>query len=317
MFTNNGQVIAADDVLHQFIGGRFEGSGDFLHFANLGDRLEPSSRTSASTVLSPDGTFTFSGTLVDQAFRTSAGTIFQLSPGEDLIEIVDPAVTTTIELNGQIDLVDSGTLKPGSYQLFDYPSGASFSNTGLRIRSLPPSMTGSLRFVPGQVDVDLFNSIELSQFAVTQGALNQGNLQSLTLSDQDKIVIGAAGIEPTFVTSDSASANEYRIVVTATSGTLSPSTIVFAIETSVESPKAQTMMQLELFNFQTSSWEQIGLRTILNNHGSQNDRLETFQLNGSDLHRFVDADAQMQARATFLNANGSTAFIDLVSWATF
>lgn len=178
-------------------------------------------------------------------------------------------------------------------------------------------MTGSLRFVPGQVDVDLFNSIELSQFAVTQGALNQGNLQSLTLSDQDKIVIGAAGIEPTFVTSDSASANEYRIVVTATSGTLSPSTIVFAIETSVESPKAQTMMQLELFNFQTSSWEQIGLSTILNNHGSQNDRLETFQLNGSDLHRFVDADAQMQARATFLNANGSTAFIDLVSWATF
>ncbi len=88
-------------------------------------------------------------------------------------------------------------------------------------------------------------------FSVTQGALVSGTLQDLLSSDDSRVVVEAR--RPTELAVASA-----EIQVTGTSPTASPGSLTFVVEAA--SNGAPARQRIELFNYQTNSWETVDER---------------------------------------------------------
>ncbi|MEM7454632.1 MAG: hypothetical protein AAF456_09810 [Planctomycetota bacterium] len=139
--------------------------------------------------------------------------------------------------------------------------------------------------------------------SVTTGELFAGGTSELGKSDNQDFSISR---NPLGVSSRT------RLVASAGSPDALPDSMVFTLEASVFARGAVTQT-IELFNYDTSSWEQIDSRAATRNV----DSITEVTLSGQ-LSRFVQPGSlQMEARVTFDGSTGRLQFnsnIDLIQW---
>jgi serine protease AprX len=141
---------------------------------------------------------------------------------------------------------------------------------------------------------------------VTRGALIEGGLRDLYNSDDQYVVVEQR--RP-----DEVAAASLEIVVTGTASTASPAEVEFTVESSTDG--TPTRMRVELYNYNSASWEQVDERD-----GPMNDTPVVISVTQNP-SRFVNGgDREVKARigyhdrgVTFLNWSGQ---YDQVFWRT-